>query len=94
MTAWQTDQRHEGTLHQQVHSDMHSHRNGQKYLELPVEEAHGGDPGCDDTQEGGGDDGHATLDTTETQQQCLCDPARTCTHMPSQTDSLNMETHS
>lgn len=50
------------------------------YLELPLEVAHRGDPGSDDCQEGGGNDGHGALDGAQAQQQSLGDPAGTCTH--------------
>lgn len=50
------------------------------YLELPIEVAHRGDPGSDDCQEGGGNDGQGALDGAQAQQQSLGDPAGTCTH--------------
>ena len=47
------------------------------YLELLIEEAHGGDPCSDDSQEGGGNDGHGPLYAAQAQQQRLSDPAGT-----------------
>ena len=50
------------------------------YLELPIEVAHRGDPGSDDCQEGGSNDGQGALDGAQAQQQSLRDPAGSCTH--------------
>ena len=47
-------------------------------LKLLIEKADRGDPGCDDSQEGGGNDGHAALNGAQAQQQRLGDPAGTC----------------
>lgn len=49
------------------------------HLKLLVEEAHGGDPGRDDGQEGGSNDGHGALYAAQAQQQRLSNPASTCT---------------
>lgn len=48
------------------------------HLKLLIEEAYGGDPGCDDGQKGGSNDGHGALYAAQAQQQCLSDPASTC----------------
>lgn len=68
------------------------------YLELLVKEAHRGDPGGDDSQEGGSNDGHGPLDGPQAQQQRLSDPAGTCaptqsrqiTHQASNTDARSV----
>ena len=51
------------------------------HLELAIEEAHGGDPGRDDCQEGGSNDGHGALDAAQAQQQRLGHPAGPCISM-------------
>ena len=48
------------------------------YLELLIEEAHGGDPCSDDSQEGCSNDGHGPLYAAQAQQQRLSDPAGAC----------------
>ena len=64
------------------------------YLELLVEEAHRGDPGSDDSEEGGSNDGHGPLNAAQAQQQCLSDPAGTCNTPPHHTQACQTATPS
>lgn len=49
------------------------------YLQLLVEGPDGGDPGCDDCQEGGCNDGHGALNGAQAYQKRLRQPTSTCT---------------